>query len=98
MHIRRGSSDLAKGRCFERAVIARVAGYCEPAFIGEPSGVPGDPGIMKLLVCKIRTRVAGDAIALLERFEDPIAPVSVSALRSPTKRSYGESPERILRT
>ena len=63
MHVRRSAGDLAKSGSLEGAVIARVVGDGEAAFIGETAIAPGDAGVVELLVGEVRSEMACSAIA-----------------------------------
>ena len=100
VHVRRSARDLAERGRLEGAVVARIAGYREPAFVGEPAVTPRDAGVVELLVSEVRTDVTRGAVRLCRgRAAGPRCCSGESAERSPlTNRSNGESPDRMLRT
>ena len=48
---------------FERAVVARIAGDAEAAFIDEPAVPPRDAGVVELFISEIRTDMTRGAPA-----------------------------------
>ena len=64
VHIRCSSGNIAERRRLERAVIARITGEREPAFVGKMAVLPCHTGIVKFLIGEIRTSVTCRAAAL----------------------------------
>ena len=62
VHVRRSARDLSKRGRFERAVVARIAGDAEAAFIDESSVPPRGAGVVELFVDEIRTDPPGTRV------------------------------------